>query len=565
MISIEQMNKEFFNIKNWFYPKRIKLETSTPFSLAIKSRSNKKNYVTFLENNKSFNSISSENNKIELNSDIYTIEISGKYKDNISTIIYLLEYNSDNVQIGKRTIPLNKRILYKKKFEAIYARLAISVEGKGELIIEDVFFAPFAPIITNLSKAIDSTNYMMGTILSDYNSLGFKQYLNTFQIKQVDWERQLLTKKPNAILIEVSSPNRIGEWNFTSDLESNTELIRLLLWCKLNNIKTILWDTCGNNFLNNLPLIVKLSDIILTVDFASIQKYQVMYQKEQIYHMMYAANTGNINNQRIIKVFTEQRVPLNFEQYNLNDNILLQQEILEESKIVPQIWYKEIGSVVPIASKNLKAINKYFGDIVPTFANELELDHLLKELSDDDKLFNEYLLKFNREIFYFHSFRQRSRFLLKLLTDEWKEPSISIVFHIKTKEGFFQAYRLWDSQKKSDIRCILLVDIFEEYDELFEQYNSEEIKIYLSDYVYTHYNISELIETDYFIFVNEEDLNNNYDQYLVEDILVNFHYKQPIFANLPSLYETKLFKNVSFNDWGRSSEKTESVACNPRE
>lgn len=565
MISIEQMNKEFFNIKNWFYPKRIKLETSTPFSLAIKSRSNKKNYVTFLENNKSFNSISSENNKIELNSDIYTIEISGKYKDNISTIIYLLEYNSDNVQIGKRTIPLNKRILYKKKFEAIYARLAISVEGKGELIIEDVFFAPFAPIITNLSKEIDSTNYMMGTILSDYNSLGFKQYLNTFQIKQVDWERQLLTKKPNAILIEVSSPNRIGEWNFTSDLESNTELIRLLLWCKLNNIKTILWDTCGNNFLNNLPLIVKLSDIILTVDFASIQKYQVMYQKEQIYHMMYAANTGNINNQRIIKVFTEQRVPLNFEQYNLNDNILLQQEILEESKIVPQIWYKEIGSAVPIASKNLKAINKYFGDIVPTFANELELDHLLKELSDDDKLFNEYLLKFNREIFYFHSFRQRSRFLLKLLTDEWKEPSISIVFHIKTKEGFFQAYRLWDSQKKSDIRCILLVDIFEGYDELFEQYNSEEIKIYLSDYVYTHYNISEVIETDYFIFVNEEDLNNNYDQYLVEDILVNFHYKQPIFANLPSLYETKLFKNVSFNDWGRSSEKTESVACSPRE
>src|SRR5690625_2203783 len=134
MMLFEQLNKEFTNKNNWFYSKAIKLIESKSFSLIIESKSDKKQYITFLENNKNFQKLHNSQKKIHLKDEYYTINIDGEIIGNVSPMIYAIEYDENHDFLARKVIHLNKQIIIKKHVNAHFLRLAISLSNKGRLV-----------------------------------------------------------------------------------------------------------------------------------------------------------------------------------------------------------------------------------------------------------------------------------------------------------------------------------------------------------------------------------------------------------------------------------------------
>lgn len=549
MTVIEELNKEFFILNNWYSTKHLKIKQHTPTSLVIQSNSKEKKYVTFFENNRSFKKLHNKLNKIYLNSDYYTVEIKGKIFGEISPMIYLLEYDLDYNLTARKVLKLNKLTTIKKHSNTEFLRIAISFSNKGELHIEGALFAPFKPLINSENK-----NYKLGTILSNYNEAGFSRFISTVQLSNENWKDELVRHSPSLVIIETPTKHetQMGLWNWsnTKDLEEDLEFIQLLLWCRVNKVRVAIWDTIGLGYLERLPFAMGLVNYVFTVDITKIGRYQHKFNQLNIYPFMHAFHPLKLEDQHEIKIYSRKLLnKLNFQNEGLN----IKYKSNVESDTIPLDIFKESYSTLPVIDVRNELLMNYFKDTVHFFTNNKQLQNVVKELLDNDRVYNHYLKLFKREICYSHTFKQRLIQLNKLLHNSlvFTIPTLSIVFTIYSKESFLKAYELLNEQNINHVECIFLVGKIDDYEQIFFDYNKKNIKLYLYEYVNKHYKIKDIVKTDFFALINDDELDK-YDSFLIKDLLINTEYNQVIMNDVPEIINTKIIGENSFERMGVS-------------
>ncbi|GAA0289879.1 spore maturation protein CgeB [Gracilibacillus halotolerans] len=293
-IKLNNIKSDFFTDKSWKRKRKRKTKIiSENEQLAIASTSKKVNYITFLEHNTNFSSISNKTRLISMKGD-YTFNIESTKSGRIKVIIYLIEYDASFQKIKNNKISVNGRTIIKSSQATEYARIAIRIEGEGELHIKSLDVVNYINEIEDFNQLPYMKDLNVAGILDEFSYESFKDIVNLITFSPFNWKEILHKNKPDLLIIESAWKGNSGTWQYEignySNNSNNARLRDLVAWCKRNRVPTVFWNKEDPVHFEKFTKAASLVDYVFTTDADSIPKYRDLLGHNRVDYLQFAAN-----------------------------------------------------------------------------------------------------------------------------------------------------------------------------------------------------------------------------------------------------------------------------------
>lgn len=516
--SIYKIRPYFFDVDNWhFSPNEIKVENDGWNAISIESVNAQAKYVTFIDKSKNFSCISDVAKKITFHS-TNTIMVNGKKSQGLHVTIYLIEYDKQCQQVKKHKIPLNTKTTITSHDSTQFARLAIRLEGIGKVSLSDFFVSPFVPLKskTNESKINRLSNIKVLGILSKYNMKGFSKVFTVIPFAEYNPDKLFKSNKPDFLLIDPE-----GLKNFVN-IEGNEDLLyHLLLWFKTNEIPSIYWINQPLNDVDfNLEL-VSLFDFLFTANQADL--YEIKHALRQK-HVHYVMNAGNAvlmktkNGKKPIHIYLEedQMESNSFKEELFEQDIVVDYYSMKDNYL-PQKLFRDLAAGTPVIT-NIYKLRKYFREAVLLANDKKEIADYIWKLKNNQQFYRKISVNSIREIHRSHSFLCRAEEMVELIGIPYRAAirNVTLLFFIQSKADFYKALDIANSQTYERIKVVMIIAVFDGYEKIINQFNSEKLTFYMQEFAYEHYNFADIITTNYISILQP---NYEYGEHFIEDMM----------------------------------------------
>lgn len=127
-------------------------------------------------------------------------------------------------------------------------------------------------------------------ILDEFSYQCFKYECNLIDITPDNWKEIVMKEKPEILLVESYWSGNNGIWKNTK-IEHLNQLILLVKFCKSINIPTVFWNKEDPYSFNTFLNIARHFDIVYTTDIDCINKYKDILGHNNVYLLLFAAQT----------------------------------------------------------------------------------------------------------------------------------------------------------------------------------------------------------------------------------------------------------------------------------
>ncbi|WP_176555860.1 CgeB family protein [Virgibacillus ndiopensis] len=306
---LPNISKEFFKIENWYYNKRkinIHIENN---NMVIESKNNKVSYLTLFEQNTNFVYSPKEEKRILLNKDAL-FKISGKVPNNVKATIYIIEYGINEKKVKSNRLFINKESEVNIHPKTKSIRIAIRIQGKGEVSITNFkaiqnFISSKKHSQKNVFVSKKIKDIKMACIFDEFSMESFSNDISLITFTPDNWKKVLSVNKPDLLMVESAWRGNFGSWEYQigkyNNNERNRKLKELISWCNRYKIPTVFWNKEDPIHFEKFIDAGSLFDYILTTDANMIYKYKEIVKHNRVYSMQFAANPKEHNPTSIVK------------------------------------------------------------------------------------------------------------------------------------------------------------------------------------------------------------------------------------------------------------------------
>ncbi|MGN7299109.1 CgeB family protein [Ferdinandcohnia sp. SAFN-114] len=169
--------------------------------------------------------------------------------------------------------------------------------------------------------------------------------------------------------------------------------------------------------------------------------------------------------------------------------------------------FEGLACGTPIVSTYAEGIEKTFGDLVYISEDEDVIDKTFNTLLNDEAVYRNKSMLGIREVLSKHTYTHRLAFICQKvgLAFYHDTPKVTVLAFAHTKEEFLHAVEQFEQQEYTNKELFILVDTFEGYIELFNQYNTRSIKTFVRTFMHNYQNILEWIDTPYLTYFSPND------------------------------------------------------------
>lgn len=125
-------------------------------------------------------------------------------------------------------------------------------------------------------------------ILDDFSYTCFKYEANLIQLDADNWEKTLISEKPDLLFIESAWNQTFKKLFHQTDNRANSS-INLVAWCKKHKIPTVFWNKEDPFHFDHFIKIAKDFDYIFTTDWDCVPRYKAVTGHNRVYLLPFAA------------------------------------------------------------------------------------------------------------------------------------------------------------------------------------------------------------------------------------------------------------------------------------
>ncbi|OAS88211.1 MULTISPECIES: CgeB family protein [Metabacillus] len=353
-----------------------------------------------------------------------------------------------------------------------------------------------------------------------------------------------------------------GEENFKS-------LSALLKWCNTNNIPTVFWNKEDPVHFNRFIETAKRFDYIFTTDENMVEQYKENAGHENAFSLPFAAqpmihNPIKIVDERINKAcfagsyyrhhedrskdmdrvldyaakygleifdrnyektkqglmpnhtFPDRFTPFikgSLKYYEIDKAYKGYKVMINVNtvKFSPTMFsrrvFEGLACGTPVVSTYAEGIENIFGDLVYISENEDEIDKAFNSLLNSDNEYRTKSVHGIREVLSKHTYTHRLKFIAETIgLPVYEEmPKVTVIAFAHSKDEFLRALEQFERQDYENKELYVMVDTFEGYLELFNKYNSKNVKTFVRSFMHNYQNIMEWIDSPYITFISNND------------------------------------------------------------
>jgi len=351
--------------------------------------------------------------------------------------------------------------------------------------------------------------------------------------------------------------------------ENMKPLFNLIKWCNDNNIPTVFWNKEDPVHFNRFIKTAIKFDYIFTTDENMVPKYKELAGHEQVFSLPFAAQPVIHNPIKIVEerenkacfagsyyrlhedrakdmdrvldyaakygldiydrnyeknlkgLMPNHRFPERFEKnikgslryYEIDKaykgyNVMINVNTVKDSPTMfSRRVFEGLASGTPIVSTYAKGIETIFGDLVYISENEQEIDRAFEVLINDKREYRRKSMLGIREVLSKHTYTQRLKFICEKagISISYQQPKVTVLALINSKDEFYNVLNQFNGQKYANKELYMLVDTFEGYLDLFQNYNTKTVKTFVRSFMHNYQNILEWIDTPYITYFDKND------------------------------------------------------------
>lgn len=369
--------------------------------------------------------------------------------------------------------------------------------------------------------------------------------------------------------------------------QDQSQLIALIEWCKNRGIPTAFWNKEDPIHFEKFIHTAKLFDHVFTTDQNMISEYAKVLGRDTVYAMPFSAepklhNPIRLKENRIDKIsfagsyyanrhedrrrdmeevldiaaefgldIYDRNFALNQgkegnfsfpERFHKNIRGSLKYDEIAKAykgykvmlnvnsvKYSPTMFsrrvFEGLASGTPILSSYSEGIRRIFKDIVMISEDEETLRQHLKYVFEDETFYRSKALEGIREVYLNHTYKHRLTYMLEQFGYNVleEETTVSVLSVVHSKEEALRVISLFEKQSVENKKLILLLDLFDGYIDILNQFNDDSINAYVLTYMDHYDRIEELLNTDYIAYFSPEHF---YGEHYLLDLLIATEYSQ---------------------------------------
>lgn len=585
---------DFFNN----FKKEIELFSGGNLKGKVNIDGGNKRYISFREDNNNFSKLP-ENKFIDIDdSKVYKLFAGIKSDESLQVVIMIVFY-SENEKLQVLQLSNNKEEEIIPPQGATSIRIALRIVGYGEFVFDKFSIKKFEKIKTKesiewvdkfdlnklgMSKKVRIKALKMAVIMDEFTMACYEDECQLIKLTPSNWKAEIVQSNPDLLFVESAWRGNGGVWfKKIGDYgdENNKEIKSIIKWCKSNNIPTVFWNKEDPVHFERFINIAKNFDCILTTDYNSVEKYEVVTKKKNVHALPFAAqpkkhNPIKLENERVNKAcFAGSYYKLHEERREDMERVL--DEVAEygldiydrnyeavKNGLMPNntfpkrfqpfikgnLKYYEIDKAykgyklmvnintvkysptmfsrrvfeglacgTPIVSTYSEGMESMFNDIVFITKQKGDLKDTIARLLSDNIYYNKISKLGMREVFENHTYEDRLAYILDKIgiNYERSNPKVTIVAVAKNEAEFNEILEVYYKQNYTNKELVIFVDKFSGYIDKFKEYNTKNIKTFILSYMHNYNNILEVIDSDYLAFI---DLNNYYATNYIKDLIM---------------------------------------------
>ncbi|HLQ72503.1 MAG TPA: DUF3880 domain-containing protein [Bacillota bacterium] len=522
--ALVDLKEAFFSFDNWHG--KAKYLKGNRKEMIFQSVDETAKYYSFYEENTSFQRLTKGSDKIRLSRN-NTFHITGTIVGNVEVVIYLIEYGANMERIKTHHLPLNEQISILKRSQTVYGRLAIRMEGIGDLHISDLHVSPFIPA----TFGNDSTGHRnlvrekkVACILDFRSKEGLLNQAQLIHVTPQDWESKLLKSKPDFLLVESAWKGHNGTWKgkiATDESSRDHHLLKeLVLWCNTNHVPTVFWNTEDPYHFDAFKRAAALFDYIFTSDVNTIPAYKAMTGHQRVFHLPPAAVSTMYDKAVLLK--QAQESPRVDDDNEKNEVVSIIEPTQGEMGGRSQAdryaqLFDALAHGKPVVGDYFPWAQKAFHDIAIFTNDENKRNECFTELQKDHTLYAKRSRQGVREICRKHLYRHRIHSIVQSINIPYRPVAVGItfLFSVDSKQAFERAMEMTASQSYWNYNNVIILKNVAGYETLFNRYNNETTAIILDERIYSR-KIADVIHTS---FMAVMDVNQSYAPYFAEDAI----------------------------------------------
>ncbi|AVI42545.1 CgeB family protein [Bacillus pumilus] len=375
----------------------------------------------------------------------------------------------------------------------------------------------------------------------------------------------------------------IGKYNN----QDQSELIALVEWCKRKGIPTAFWNKEDPIHFAKFIHTAKLFDYVFTTDQNMVSEYVKILGRPAAYALPFSAeprlhNPIQLKENRIDKVCfagsyyanrhedrkrdMEQVLDIAAEfgldiydrNYTLNQKkeedfsfpkrfqqsikgSLKYDEIAKANKgyrvmlnvnsvknsptMFSRRVFEGLASGTPILSSYSEGIKRIFKDIVMISEDEETLRQHLKSVFKDETFYRSKSMEGIREVHLNHTYKHRLTYMLGKFGYGVKkeEKTVAVISVVRSKEEAFKVMNLFRKQSCENKKLFLLLDKFDGYIDILNQFNNGYINAYVLSYMDHYDRMENLVDSDYVSYFSPSHF---YGEHYLLDLLIATEYSQ---------------------------------------
>lgn len=381
--------------------------------------------------------------------------------------------------------------------------------------------------------------------------------------------------------------------------QDKTPLIKLIEWCQRNEVPTIFWNKEDPIHYEKFIETAVLFDYIYTTDINMIEQYKKAANHQNVYALPFSAqpkmhnpiclpterknsvsfagsyygnrhierrndmdevldtalflgldifdrnfekNKHSITDFSFPKRFQKNiksslpysKIPLAYKGYKYMANV---NSIKYSPTMFSRRVFEGLASGTPIISSYSEGIQQFFGDIVMVSDEESYLTEKFKKVLSDERLYKKKKLAGIREVFQYHTYRNRLTFILENIGIKLEiKEDVTLLLKVRDEADVKEAIRVFKKQTYQNKKLVLISDLNPSNSFILNKYQTTEISIYLSSYLKHVQSFSEICSTKYMIYMNQEHF---YGNHFITDLVMGALYSNADIITKSNYFEFK--------------------------
>lgn len=434
-----------------------------------------------------------------------------------------------------------------------------------------------------LNKTMKSLN--VACILDDFSMQCFGEEINLLPVYPNRWRELLEEELPDFLLVESAWHGNGKSWQYLIGKYSgysNNELIKLVRWFQEKNIPTVFWNKEDPFHFDKFIDSAKHFDYIYTTDVNMVEKYLANVKHKNVYTLPFAAQPRRHNPIRLEKererkicfagtyyanrhedrrkdmdkllemsdsyglviydrnfyrsesefkfpdqykkdilgVLPYSKMDIAYKNYRyiLNVNSIKNSESMFSRRV-----FEGMACGTPIISNFSKGIEKTFGTLVLATDDPDNVKKNLDYLESEESVYRRQSLLGIREIFDNHTYRHRIEKICKNMDIRVASEKMTVTMFsfADSIDECNQLIQIFETQNYEHKRLHIYISKFDDFTFVLNNFNTENISIFLKDYLDNYEYLSEFAKTSYMGLIS---INNTYGENYIKDLMIAASY-----------------------------------------